>query len=64
MATAGVGLYSKMEIVSVFSNMMARGAFFSMLVILFILPSIIYFATPLIIKTTKGLKVNTESVNQ
>lgn len=63
-ATAGVGLYSKMEIVSVFSNMMARGAFFSMLVILFILPSIIYFATPLIIKTTKGLKVNTESVNQ
>lgn len=57
-ATAGVGIYSKMEIVSVFGHMMARGAFFSMLVILFILPSIIYFATPLIIKTTKGLKEN------
>lgn len=55
-ATLGVGIYSKMEIVSVFGLMMARGAFFSMLVILFILPSIIYFATPLIIKTTRGLK--------
>lgn len=55
-ATAGVGLYSKMEIVSVFGHMMARGAFFSMLVILFILPSILYFATPLIIKTTASLK--------
>lgn len=58
-ATAGVGLYSKMEIVSVFGHMMARGAFFSMMVILFILPSIIYFATPLIIKTTSGLKDKT-----
>lgn len=63
-ATAGVGLYSKMEIVSVFGHMMARGAFFSMLVILFILPSIIYFATPLIIKTTRGLSNKPESVNQ
>lgn len=63
-ATAGVGLYSKMEIVSVFGHMMARGAFFSMLVILFILPSIIYFATPLIIKTTSGLNKKPESVNQ
>lgn len=63
-ATAGVGLYSKMEIVSVFGHMMARGAFFSMLVILFILPSIIYFATPLIIKTTRGLSKKPESVNQ
>lgn len=63
-ATAGVGLYSKMEIVSVFGHMMARGAFFSMLVILFILPSIIYFATPLIIKTTRGLNKKTEIVNQ
>ena len=54
-ATLGVGLYSKMEIVSVFGRMMARGAFFSMLVILFILPSIIYFASPLVIRTTKGL---------
>lgn len=63
-ATAGVGLYSKMEIVSVFGHMMARGAFFSMLVILFILPSIIYFATPLIIKTTRGLNKKPEIVNQ
>lgn len=55
-ATMGVGFYSKMEIVSVFGHMLARGALFSMLVILFILPSIIYFASPLIIKTTRGLK--------
>lgn len=62
-ATAGVGLYSKMELVSVFGHMMARGAFFSMLIILFILPSIIYFATPVIIKTTKGLNVNKNHVS-
>lgn len=55
-ATMGVGFYSKMEIVSVFGHMLARGALFSMFVILFILPSIIYFASPLIIRTTKGLK--------
>ena len=55
-ATMGVGFYSKMELVSVFGHMLARGALFSMFVILFILPSIIYFASPLIIKTTRGLK--------
>ncbi|MDD7305357.1 MAG: MMPL family transporter [Peptoniphilaceae bacterium] len=55
-ATMGVGFYSKMELVSVFGHMLARGALFSMVVILFILPSIIYFASPLIIKTTRGLK--------
>lgn len=60
-ATLGVGLYSKMEIVSVFGKMMARGAFFSMFVILFILPSLIYFASPLIIKTTRGLATKPES---
>lgn len=58
-ATLGVGIYSKMEIVSVFGKMMARGAFFSMFVILFILPSIIYFASPFIVKTTRGLGKST-----
>lgn len=62
-ATMGVGFYSKMEIVSVFGHMLARGALFSMLVILFILPSIIYFATPVIIRTTRGLKENYRKEN-
>lgn len=63
-ATMGVGFYSQMEIVSVFGHMLARGAFFSMLVILFILPAIIYAATPLIIRTTKGLKEARREANK
>ncbi len=55
-ATVGVGLYSNMEIVSVICLMMARGAFISMLVILLLLPSILLFFHPLIIRTTKGMK--------
>ncbi len=55
-ATVGVGLYSNMEIVSVICLMMARGAFISMLVILILLPSILLFFHPVIIRTTKGLK--------
>ncbi len=55
-ATVGVGIYSNMEIVSVICLMMARGALISMLVILLLLPSILLFFQPLIIRTTKGMK--------
>ncbi|WP_138159393.1 efflux RND transporter permease subunit [Peptoniphilus catoniae] len=54
-ATIGVGIYSKMEIVSTICNFLARGAIVSMAVIIFLLPAIISVTFPFIKKTTKGL---------
>lgn len=54
-ATVGVGLYSKMEIVSTICMFLARGAIISMLSIIFFLPAIISITFPFIKKTTKGL---------
>jgi len=55
-ATIGVGIYSKMEIVSTICIFLARGAIISMLVIIIFLPAIISITFPFIKKTTKGLK--------
>lgn len=54
-ATVGVGLYSRMEIVSTICMLLARGAIISMLAIILFLPTIIKIAFPFIRKTTKGL---------
>ncbi len=54
-ATVGVGLYSKMEIVSTICMFLARGAIISMLAIILFLPAIISITFPFIKKTTKGL---------
>lgn len=54
-ATIGVGIYSKMEIVSTICIFLARGAIISMLVIILFLPAIISITFPFIKKTTKGL---------
>ncbi|MBS5988688.1 efflux RND transporter permease subunit [Anaerococcus hydrogenalis] len=54
-ATVGVGLYSKMEIVSTICMLLARGAIISMLSIILFLPAVIKIAFPFIKKTTKGL---------
>ncbi len=62
-ATVGVGLYSNMEIVSVICLMMARGALISMLIILLLLPSVLLFFHPFIIRTTKGMKFLYENNN-
>ena len=56
-ATIGVGMYSKMEIVSTICIFLARCAIISMLVILVLLPAIISISFPLIKNTTKSLKV-------
>ena len=55
-ATIGVGIYSKMEIVSTICIFLARGAIISMLVIIVFLPAIIGVTIPCIEKTTKGFK--------
>ena len=54
-ATIGVGIFSKMEIVSTICTFLARGAIISMCVIILLLPAIISVCFPLIKKTTKGL---------
>ncbi|MDY3902305.1 efflux RND transporter permease subunit [Peptoniphilus sp.] len=54
-ATIGVGIYSKMEIVSTICTFLARGAIISMCVIILLLPAIISVSFTLIKKTTKGL---------
>ncbi|KWZ95543.1 MAG: MMPL family transporter [Anaerococcus vaginalis] len=54
-ATVGVGLYSRMEIVSTICMFLARGAIISMLAIILFLPTLIKIAFPFIRKTTKGL---------
>ena len=60
-ATIGVGIYSKMEIVSTICIFLARGAIISMLVIIIFLPAIIGMTLPFIEKTTKGLKKGNEN---
>ncbi|WP_300410437.1 MMPL family transporter [Lagierella sp.] len=54
-ATIGVGIYSKMEIVSTICMFLARGAIISMVSIILFLPAIISITFPFIKKTTKGI---------
>lgn len=53
-ATAGVGIISNLSIIRTLCIMMARGAIISMIVIIFILPSILLVCEGIIKKTTKG----------
>ncbi len=53
-ATFGVGLYSDIDIISSLCGLMARGAVISMLVVMFILPSMFMVLDKLIIKTSRG----------
>ncbi|KEZ88919.1 antibiotic ABC transporter permease [Clostridium sulfidigenes] len=59
-ATAGVGIISKLEMVSSLCTLMARGAIISMFVILFVLPGILLISEKVIIKTSKGFIKNVE----
>lgn len=51
-ATLGVGLISKIEIISSICMMLARGSLISALISIFILPSILYVFEPFIARTT------------
>lgn len=53
-ATFGVGMYSKIDIISSLCGLMARGAIISLLVVMFILPTAFMIFDKLIIKTSKG----------
>ena len=55
-ATAAVYLVSKIDMISSLCLLMARGAIISMLVVMFIVPSVLLVFDRLIIKTTLGFK--------
>ena len=53
-ATFGVGMYSNIDMISSLCILMARGAIISMLVVVFILPSMFMIFDRVIVKTSKG----------
>ena len=58
-ATIGVGLYSNIDMISSLCILMARGAIISMIVVIFVLPSMFMVFDKVIVKTSKGfLPVN------
>jgi len=68
-ATFGVGLYSNIDMISSLCTLMARGAIISMLVVIFILPSMFMVFDKIICSTTIGLnnknnKTPSESISE
>ena len=55
-ATIGVGLYSKIEIISSICVLLGRGAIISMISVVFALPSFLMIFDKLVCKTTMGLR--------
>ena len=53
-ATIGVGLYSNLDMISSLCILMARGAIISMIVVIFVLPSMFMVFDKVIVKTSKG----------
>ena len=53
-ATVGVGLYSNIDMISSLCILMARGAIISMIVVVFVLPSMFMVFDKIIVKTSKG----------
>lgn len=55
-ATIGVAVYSRADMISSMTLLLARGAIISIVLVPTILPSLLIFADPLIIRTTMGMK--------
>jgi predicted RND superfamily exporter protein len=55
-ATFGVSVYSKIDMIGAICTLLSRGAIISMLVVIFILPTLLLLFDKLIMKTTKGMK--------
>lgn len=56
-ATIGVGLYSDVDLIASLCLLMARGALISMVLVLFLLPSMYILFDGLIMKTSWGLRI-------
>ena len=55
-ATFGVSAYSKIDMIGAICTLLSRGAIISMIVVIFILPTLLLLLDKLIMKTTKGMK--------
>lgn len=55
-ATFGVGMYSKIDMISALCTLMARGAIISMFVVILLLPATLRVFDPIIIHTSSGFK--------
>ncbi len=53
-ATFGVGLYSDITLISSLCVLMARGALISMFIVLTVLPAVLLFFDPVIVRTSRG----------
>ncbi len=53
-ATFGVGLYSKITLISSMCTLLARGALISMVMVIVMLPAILYIFDPIIVRTSMG----------
>lgn len=61
-ATIGVGLYSNIDMISSLCILMARGAIISMIVVIFVLPSMFMVFDKVIVKTSKGFLPAKQSI--
>ena len=55
-ATFGVAFYSKIDMIGSICTLLSRGAIISMIVVIFLLPTLLLLFDKLIMKTTKGMK--------
>ena len=55
-ATFGVSVYSKIDMIGSICTLLSRGAIISMIVVIFVLPSLLLLFDKLIMKTTKNMK--------
>lgn len=62
-ATIGVAFYSDIAIISTVCGLMARGAFISMLTVIFLCPSLLMAFDGVICRTTKGLGAAAEKIH-
>ena len=63
-ATIGVAVYSRADMISSLTLLMARGAIISIILVPTILPSLLILADPLIIRTTLGMKQLTKGATK
>lgn len=60
-ATFGVGVYSNIDMISQLCTLMARGAIISMIVVIFVLPSMFMLFDKVIVNTSAGFKYKEEN---
>lgn len=55
-ATFGVGVFSRVDMISQLCSLLSRGAIISMITVIFMLPSMLMLFDPIIIRSTFGMK--------